>query len=114
MVNRNRDVVGANCVKDSDGKIVVEEDRFMEVEKAHYDGISNEEFTWDREGLTNVSPVCRPSERISALEVDAAIGKMKQIKSAGPTGVVSEMLKAAGETGTLWMTDVCNAVARDG
>ena len=25
MVNRNRDVVGASCVKDSDGKIVVEE-----------------------------------------------------------------------------------------
>ena len=75
---------------------------------------SNEEFTWDREGLTNVSPVCGPSERILALEVDAAIGKMKQGKSGGPTGVVSEMLKAAGETGTIWMTDVCNAVVRDG
>ena len=30
---------------------------------------------------------------------------MKQGKSAGPTGVVAEMLKAAGETGTLWMTE---------
>ena len=58
----------------------------------------------------NVSPVCGPSERNSALEVDAAIGKMKQDRSAGPTGVVSEMLKAACETGTMWMTDVCNAV----
>ena len=24
------------------------------------------------------------------------------------------MLKAAGETGTLWVTDVCNAVVKDG
>ena len=24
------------------------------------------------------------------------------------------MLKAAGETGTLWMTEVCNAVVKDG
>ena len=55
-----------------------------------------------------------PSERISTLEVDAAIDKMKQGKSGGPTGLVSEMLKAAGETGTLWMTDVCNTVVRDG
>ena len=55
-----------------------------------------------------------PSERISALEVGVAIGKMKQGKSAGPTGVVAEMLKAAGETGTLWMTEVCNAVVKDG
>ena len=43
-----------------------------------------------------------------------AIGKMKQGKSAGPTGVVAEMLKAAGETGTLWMTEVCNAVVKEG
>ena len=73
LVKRNIDVVGANCVKDSDGKIVVEEDKLMEVWRAHYDGISNKEFTWDRKGLTNVSPVCGPSERISALEVDAKL-----------------------------------------
>ena len=78
-------------MKYSGGKIIVEEDRSTEVWRA--DGISNDEFTWDREGLTNVSSVCGPHERISALEVDAAIGKMKQGKSAGPTGVVSEMLK---------------------
>ena len=47
------------------------------------------------------------------LEVDAAIGKMKQGKSGGPTEVVSKMLKAAGETGTLWMIDVCIAVVKD-
>ena len=50
----------------SDGKIVVDEDKLMDVWRAHYDGISNEEFAWDREGLTNVSPVCGPSEKISA------------------------------------------------
>ena len=43
-----------------------------------------------------------------------AIGKMKQGKVASPTGVVAEMLKAVGETGTLWMTEVFNAVVRDG
>ena len=101
-------------MKDDDGKIVVEEDKLMEVWRAHYDEITNEEFAWDRNGLTNVSPVCGPCERISALEVGVAIGKMKQGKSAGPTEVVAEMLKAAGETGTLWMTEVCNAVVKDG
>ena len=57
------------------------------------------EFAWDRNSLTNVSPVFGPSEKISVLEVGVAIGKMKQDKSAGLTGVVAEMLKAAGETG---------------
>ena len=53
--------------------------------------------SWDRNSLTNVSLVCGSSEKIS-----------------GPTGVVAEMLKAVGETGTLWMTEVCNAVMKDG
>ena len=73
---------------------------------AHFDKISNEKFAWDRNGLTNVNPVCGPSDRISALEVGAVIQRKKQGKSAGHTGVVAEILKAAGETGTLWMTDV--------
>ena len=37
LVNRNRDVVGTNCMKDSAGKIVMEEDKLMEVWRAHYD-----------------------------------------------------------------------------
>ena len=39
---------------------------------------------------------------------------MKQGKSASPTGVVAENDQAAGENGTLWMTDVCNIVVKDG
>ena len=54
LVSKNRDFVSASCVKDDDGKIVVEEDKSMEVWRAYYDKISNEEFTWDRNGSTNV------------------------------------------------------------
>ena len=60
MVNRNRDVVRANCMKDSDGKIVMEEDRLVEVWRAHYDVLSYEEFTWDRKGLTDARPTHWP------------------------------------------------------
>ena len=49
----------------------------------------------------DVRPVCGPGERISEEEVEAAIGKMK-------------LGKAAGEDGTRWMTELCNAVVRDG
>ena len=40
-MRKNRDVVGAGCVRDNSGKIVVEEDRLLEVWKEHYDRISN-------------------------------------------------------------------------
>ena len=64
LVSKNRDVVSVSCVKDDGGKIVV--DKLMEVWRAHYDKISNEEFAWDRNSLTNVSPVCGPSESIGS------------------------------------------------
>ena len=114
LVRKNRDVVGAGCVRDNVGKIVVEEEKLLEVWKEHYDKISNEEFSWDREGLTEVKPVCGPGEKISEVEVEAAIGKMKLGKAAGPSGVVADMLKAAGDDGTRWMTELCNAAVRDG
>ena len=47
------------------------------------------------------------------MEVEAAIGKMMLGKAAGPSGVVADMLKAAGDNGTRWMTELCNAVVRD-
>ena len=33
----------------------------MEVWRAHYDRISGKAFAWDRDNLTNVSPICVPS-----------------------------------------------------
>ena len=114
LVRKNRDVVGAGCVKNNVGKIVVEEDKLLEVWKEHYDRMSNEEFSWDREGLTDVRPVCGPGEKISEEEVGAAIGKMKLGKAGGPSGVVADMLKAAGDEGTRWMTELCNTEVRDG
>jgi hypothetical protein len=39
---------------------------------------------------------------------------MKSDKSTRPTGVAAEMLKAAGESGVRWMTDLLNAVVKQG
>ena len=34
------------------------------------------------------------------------------VKSAGPTGVVSDMMKASGGFGTRWMTDLINNMSK--
>ena len=114
IVNRNKDVVGAGCVKDTDGNVVVDDEKLMEVWRAYYDKLSNEEFSWSKDSLAETSMVSGPSESISIKEVEAAIAKMKNNKAAGPSGVVADMVKAAGEVGLMWVTDVCNAVVRDG
>ena len=39
---------------------------------------------------------------------------MKIGKAAGPTGVVSEMMKAAGVFGSRWMTDLIDNIVKEG
>ena len=51
---------------------------------------------------------------ISEEEVAAAIKGLKIGKAAGPTGVVSEMMKAAGGFGSRWMTDLINNIVKEG
>ena len=49
-----------------------------------------------------MGPCCFISEE----EVAAAIKVLKIGKVAGPTGVLSEMMKAAGGFGTMWISDL--------
>ena len=44
-------------------------------------------------------------------EVEAANTVMGVGKSAVPSGVVAETLKAYGEAGARWVTDLCNSIA---
>jgi hypothetical protein len=114
MVKKGKDVVGGGCVKNVDGRIVVENDELMEVWRAHYATLANEEFSWDKSSLTEVGVLSGPSERISEEEVRRAVAKMKCNKAPGPSGVVADMLKSAGETCLPWVTDVCNAIVQEG
>ena len=114
LVRKNKIVVGGGCVKGVNGETVVEDEQVLEVWRSHYDKISNEEFEWDKDNLVRMEAVCGPCEKISVQEVQAAVAKMKNNKSAGPSGVVVDMLKAAGDAGSYWVTDVCNAVIKEG
>ncbi len=57
----------------------------------------NAENEWD--GNIESNPVFRPAEKITENEIEEAIKAMKSRKAGGPTGVVGDMLKAAGSWG---------------
>src|SRR5207249_8156967 len=103
---QNRDVKESCCNKDKDGTILTDESKERQTLKEKFDGMLNEEFAWDRSCLSHTEVVCGPSELISVEEAKAAVSAMKAGKAAGPSGVVSEMIKAAGEAGVRWMTDL--------
>ena len=64
-------------------------------------------------GLEMVDPVSGPCERISGEDVKTALASSNPGKAAGPSEVV-EMLRASGEAGLQWVTDICNEVVRKG
>ena len=114
LVKKNADVVGSGCIKDEAGKIVVEEEELKETWRKYFERLLNEEFDWDRDALTAGLEISGPMEAVTTEEVRAAIGKMKSDRGSGPSGLVADILKAAGEVGVNWMTDVCNAVMTEG
>ncbi|MBJ5547118.1 hypothetical protein JGG71_23225, partial [Salmonella enterica subsp. enterica serovar Derby] len=72
----------------------------------------NVENAWDKD--VSSGKVEGPSCRITEAEVEKAIGRMKKGKAAGPTGVVTEMLKASQEVGVQWLTDLSNRIIDEG
>ena len=74
------------CVKDKNGKLVMEEDKIKEVWAEYFEKLLNEEFQWKMEDLEHVSEVPAPIERITFGKVKAAIAKAKDGKAPGPKG----------------------------
>ena len=66
----------------------------------------NVEFSWNPGGLFEVCPVEGPSEPITTAMVRKAINKMSLGKAAGPSGIVAEVLKAAGSSGASMIQDL--------
>ena len=46
--------------------------------------------------------------------MEAAIKGLNMGKAAGPTGVVSEMMKASGGFGSRWMTELISNIIKEG
>ena len=63
------------------------------------------EFEWDPKHLSDEPPLKGPSIPINILMVKKVISKMKFSKTAGPSGVAVEMIRAAGDTGATMIRD---------
>lgn len=74
----------------------------------------NVEIEWDRDSLGPVEPVLGPWSLLELRIVEMAASKMKMVKAAGTSGMVAEMLKAAGDVVVRLVTAVLNVIIRDG
>ena len=74
----------------------------------------NAEFDWDPNHVPDESPVEGPPIPITTDMVKKAISQMKAGKALGPSGIVVEMIRAAGDTGASMIRDLAVAIIRDG
>ena len=112
MAREGRDVISVCCMKNEVRNVVSDADGMKDIWRKYMKKLLNVENDWD--GDVDCHGVMGPGCLISEEEVAAAIKGLKIGKSAGPTGVVSEMMKASGGFGTRWMTDLINNIVKEG
>ena len=80
----------------------------------HYQRLLNVEFDWDPDHLSYQPPVEGPSIPITIDMVKKAISKMKAGEAPGPSGIMVEMIRAAGDMGVSMIRDLAVAIICDG
>ncbi|MBJ5570582.1 hypothetical protein JGG62_24590 [Salmonella enterica subsp. enterica serovar Typhimurium] len=111
MARERQDVVNMSCLRDLTRNVIIRSDKIKDTWKSYMEQLLNVENAWDKD--VSSGKVEGPS-RIKQAEVEKAIGRMKKGKAAGPTGVVTEMLKASQEVGVQWLTDLSNRIIDEG
>ena len=80
----------------------------------HYQRLLNVEFDWDPVHLSYQPPVEGLPIPITIDMVKKAISQMKTGKAPGPSGIVVEMIQAAGDMGASMIRDLATAIIHDG
>ena len=106
MRRENQDVIGDKPVRNNNGQMSLDVDSKKEAWRENYMHLLNVEFSLSPGGLSEVYTVEGPSEPITTAMVGKAINKISLGKAAGPSGIVAEMLKAAGSSGASMIRDL--------
>ena len=114
MVKDNRDIIGEQCIRNDAGILAVSEEDKKIAWKSYYQRLLNTENDWDKSNLSPVEPVHSAAIFIEKGMVRKAVEKMKKRKAAGPSGIVAEMIRAAGEPGIEMISDLLNQIIREG
>ena len=111
---RENTVVGDKPVKNDAGEMSMSEDSKQKAWLEHYQRLLNFEFDWDPDHLSYQSPVEGPPIPITTDMVKKAISQMKARKAPGPSGIVVEMIRVAGDMGASMIRDLAVAIICDG
>ena len=107
-----KDITGTKCLKGDNGKLLVSEEQVSGRWREYFEKLLNEENEWNGE-LSAEYVEGQPADMMSKEEVRQAIQDLKVRKTAGPSGITGEMIKAAGEQAVDWLTSICNRIVKE-
>ena len=94
MRKDKKDIIGGYFVKGENTEIITTVAKIRERWKLYFDGLLNEE---NENEIEHVEPVEGPILDVTEEEVGRAVTSMKANKAPGPSGLSSDVLRAAGE-----------------
>ena len=101
-------------VRNNQGELCLDDSERMKAWVEHYKDLLNVEFPWDEGALPDAPPVEGLAPPITDKMVTKALAKMKSGKSAGPSGIIVEMLKATGSKGIDFLRELIISVVKHG
>ena len=100
-----KDTVGSSCLKNDDGNILTSDKDIKNQWKTYFYNLLNEtnpvDANFDAEAVEG------PITNINPFELETAINKMKAGKAAGPSGLVVDIISAAGKAGIEGLLKIC-------
>ena len=113
MKHENQGIVGDKCLKNDEGCLTYNDSAKIKAWKSHYEGLLNVEFMWKTDSPPDLNPNIGPPLCITEEMISKAIAKMKTGKAAGPSGIVTGMIRSAGKKSTNF-TNLANRIIKKG
>ncbi|KAK6734411.1 hypothetical protein RB195_017912 [Necator americanus] len=106
------DIEHTNIVKGADGAVLRRPGQIPERWREYYNHLCNEEFC--HPPIPTVPSVEGPVLPITAVEVSAALAKMKSNKATGPDDIPADVWKLLGDRGSVRLATLFNKIVAEG
>ncbi|KAK6744936.1 hypothetical protein RB195_011572 [Necator americanus] len=104
------DMEHTKIVKGADGAVLRRSGQILERWREYYNHLCNEEFCHP----PTVPNVEGPVLPITAVEVSAALAKLKSYKATGPDDIPADVWKLLGDRGSVWFATIFNKIVAEG
>ncbi|ETN81639.1 hypothetical protein RB195_013800 [Necator americanus] len=106
------DMEHTKTVKGADGAVLRRSGQILERWREYSNHLCNEEFC--HPPIPTVPSVEGPVLSITAVEVGAALAKMKSNKATGPDDIPADVWKLLGDRGSVWLATLFNKIVAEG